>query len=484
MQLDKVIQELDEIDFCTISSQFRQNKSKKFLRLFELYRKHTDEGELFAQLNVSNAAFYTLKSRLMDKIQDYLYKNVKDERSEILKNVANIDNLIFQFPKETAIAIIKKIEQDLIKNDMQQELTVVYHALKKMNINTEKYYEYSQKYNIAVANSLAIDKGENVLLDFNQKLGQYYLNKEEQDFKRLMFYKKEINNLLNLYPSDHLLVFKYLIDVQYSLFVRQSDESIEEHSIEELLRRIVSVYNEHTDDKCYSFIMKYLDVLYFEYYIQQKLFVNAQKYFEKIVFNNLNKVHCNRCYFTFNFFISTIKLYKFNSKEDRLLTDVEAFDIEINLDNVFEKILFANFIAYSCYYSSSFKKGITTLNKLLSELSLKSFIHSEIEIKLFLLLFYALEGMHEHFNSTYRSLVRKIKDAIQYDYENALTLADILKTSISTRSEDSKLFRIRELSTKFNLLNNSSRAVLPGLGIDDLFVNKLLSRKSIQLIRA
>jgi hypothetical protein len=480
MVLNKVILELDEIDFLSISNQFKQNKSQKFLKLFDLYRQKIDEKEIFIKLNVSNAAFYTLKSRLADKIQDYLFRNIMDERSEILKNVANIDNLIFQFPRETAIAIIKKIELDLVKYDMQNELVIVYHAFKKIYINTDKYYEYCQKYNSAVANSLAIDKGESVLLDFNQKLGEYYLNKEEQDLSRLVFYVKEMNNLSNLYPSDHLLVFKNIIHIQFSLFAKSSSEITVDNSVEELLNKTLLLCNSNVNDKCYRFIIKYLDVLHFEYFIQQELFKKAQQYFDKIANQKCDKVHCNRCYFTFNFFKSTIALSKFNKNEVLLINSLEK--IEINEENIVEKILYANFIAYAYYSSSNHLLGIKVLTKLLNDVSLKQFAHAEIEVKLFLLLFYALEGDSDSFNVTYRSLTRKIRDSISFNYENALAFSDILKIAISYRSNDSKLTKIKLLIVKYNALNSCSKTILPELSMDEQFIEKLLfSNSSISI---
>ena len=70
MKIEKIISQLNEKDFSLLSEQFIQSKADKYLALLNIYRKgDLKEKEIVEKLNIKSPAFYTLKSRLYDKIQ-------------------------------------------------------------------------------------------------------------------------------------------------------------------------------------------------------------------------------------------------------------------------------------------------------------------------------------------------------------------------------------------------------------------------------
>ena len=164
MKLNKIVLQLTPDDYLNFSNQLKENRADKFLILLNHFRDDStiSEAELLVKLDVKQAAYYTLKSRLLDKIQEFLYKNTADTRVELLQNVANIDHLVYQTQPDTAISILKKLEKELLEHDMPSELIIVYKALKKLHIHSDKYYEYLQLYNRHVAFNLAQDKAEEV----------------------------------------------------------------------------------------------------------------------------------------------------------------------------------------------------------------------------------------------------------------------------------------------------------------------------------
>ena len=135
MRLNKIVAQFNEHDYEELSSQLNETKADKFLTLLKYYREDKlDEKAIQEELNVKSASFYTLKSRLFDKIQEYLYQNTTDTRIALLNNIANIEHLVYKTPRETAIGILEKLEGELIQFDMPNELILVYKALKKLQI--------------------------------------------------------------------------------------------------------------------------------------------------------------------------------------------------------------------------------------------------------------------------------------------------------------------------------------------------------------
>ena len=148
IKFKSIVLQLKEDEFNDLCRQFVETKADKYLRLLKLYRenKYTDE-EIQEMLSVNTSAYYTLKSRLFYKIQDFLTNNMSTPIIDLLRKVANIPTLIYDTHRDTAIAILSKLESELQNYDMPYELSSVYSALKKLHLHSPKYYEYTQLYN-------------------------------------------------------------------------------------------------------------------------------------------------------------------------------------------------------------------------------------------------------------------------------------------------------------------------------------------------
>jgi hypothetical protein len=135
--------------------------------------KQQSDNKIMEELDVNTNAYYTLRSRLNQKIEEYLLQQMENPRTDILKKVANINEIIFTKKRAIAIATLKKLEKELLDYDLSNELTVVYKFLKKLHINSADYFNYSQLYNKHVAYMLAVDKAEDVLAEYFKKYGTY-----------------------------------------------------------------------------------------------------------------------------------------------------------------------------------------------------------------------------------------------------------------------------------------------------------------------
>src|SRR3990172_4978833 len=103
INIKKVVARLEQEEFDALSQILNENKAEKFLFLFKLLREdNLSNQEIKAQMKISQSAYYTLKSRL---------------------------------------------------------------------------YEYIQQYNKHVAYTLALDKIDDLMAEFNNKLGEYFLSR-------------------------------------------------------------------------------------------------------------------------------------------------------------------------------------------------------------------------------------------------------------------------------------------------------------------
>ncbi|MGZ4054907.1 MAG: hypothetical protein ACXVDZ_04765 [Bacteroidia bacterium] len=468
MQLEKIIIQLTEKDYLLFSNQLKENKADKFYYLLSSYREQIlSEPELLKRLEIKKSAFYTLKSRLFDKVQEFLYQNTSDTRIELLQNVANIEHLIYKTPRETAIGILKKLEIELIEHDMPNELIDVYKALKKLHINSSKYFEYSQLYNKYVAFYLAQDKAAETLSLFCKTQSEYFLTRKIELLDYLILYKKEIQNICRLYKSHHLQLFKNILSLHFALFSPIPDEMKGDSTIEEMLNESIEIIDRHPEDRIYKHIADIIDFLNFEYYHQLNLHKNADKYFEKIRHKTSALLLFNHFSFVSHFLYSKIEFFLVDQKEAELINEEEIGFHEPHLEDTTDYIIFNCYKAAAEFYASRFSASLQTLNKLLNEISFKNMPYPEIEIKSMLALLYIISAKREQSEAYIRSISRKIADEKNDEkYAAASAFLKILKTASSVKTSG-KYKKLVEQNNYFNSINNGNYSFIKYLILDN-----------------
>jgi hypothetical protein len=169
-KLKNIIKQLSDEDFESIYQSLIESSAEKSAFLLRSIReKQQSDSKIMDELGVNTNAYYTLRSRLNQKIEEYLLQQMENPRTDILKKVANINETIFTKKKAIAIATLKKLEKELLDYDLSNELTIVYKSLKKLHINSADYFNYSQLYNRHVAYTLAVDKAEELLAEYFKK---------------------------------------------------------------------------------------------------------------------------------------------------------------------------------------------------------------------------------------------------------------------------------------------------------------------------
>lgn len=475
MKLNKIILQLSPDNYSNFSNQLKENRADKFLILLNYFRDESpiSEAELLTKLDVKQAAFYTLKSRLLDRIQEFLYKNTADTRVELLQNVANIEHLVYQTQPETAKSILKKLEKELIDHDMPSELIIVYKALKKLHIHSEKYYEYLQLYNKHVAFNLAHDKAEEILSLFCKTLGEYSLSKNSDTLDLLVLYKKEMSNVCRLYQSHHLTIYKNILFTHFALFCPVEKEMKDDSTIEEMLKESLTIIETHPEDRTYKHLLNVINFLYFEYYNQLKLYKNAVKYYDAITGYMESFLFLNHSCFVYHFLISKIKWFLLEKKEAELINEEEVHSFEPDVTNVNGFVYFQFYKASAEFYAKNYSAALQTLNKLINEVSFKNIPFAEMEAKSFLALVNTICDRPDQAEVNIRSVSRKIADENDDEkYEIASLFIKIIKTSASPKKNE-KLEKMNEINHLLNNTNVGKYAFLPYIKLNEEILKSL-----------
>ena len=146
-KLKSIIVQLQPDEFEGVRKQLERTGADKFLKLFIYFRENNYRDEKIKELlKVNDSAYYTLKSRLLDKVQDFLSNRFSVNSTDVLHKVEDIPDLLYTMNRRKAITILHKLEQDIQFHDSPYKLASVYDALKKLHMHTPKYYEYTQLY--------------------------------------------------------------------------------------------------------------------------------------------------------------------------------------------------------------------------------------------------------------------------------------------------------------------------------------------------
>lgn len=474
LNIKAIINTLSREELTAISNKLTKSKANKFNALLNYYKEnHLPDDEIAQELNVTANAFYVLKSRLFEKIQEHLLDKQVVPQTDILRNLTTIPNLLFETQPNISIAILKKLEKDLLENDMPNELTTVYSALKKLHLNSDKYYEYTQLYNKHVAYTLSVDKSEDLVSDFVKNLGNYYGSRDETLLEVFMLLKKEMSNVSRLYESHHLQVSKNILDASTAIFLPLADAVTNDDPVEDILNITNKIISQYPRDRSYQYTVNVIAFLYFEYYTKLGLHKKADQYFGLLNVRLPSFLYYTHYCVSSKFLISKLERFVRLGIEDQLFEEnKKKFEkYNPNKQDIPNYVNYVIYMAASSYYAGDAVGASKLLSCLLNDISFKNHVHFEIEVKLFLSLIYLFRDKYDLSWTLVRNTTRKIRDINKdMSYDNAVVFASMLKTQNSQKSDvKGKLLQLRD---KFELLNNGPKRMLSFLKMDDAFIEK------------
>ena len=477
-KLKHIIKQLSEEDFQAIYHQLLDSNADKSAYLLKAMReKRSSDAKIMESLDVNTNAYYTLRSRLNQKIEDYLLQQMESPRTDLLKKVANINEIVFTKKRAIAITTLKKLEKELKDYDLSNELTIVYKTLKKLHVNSDEYFNYSKLYNEHVAYMLAMDKAEDLLAGYFKKYGEYTLSGDEVDRLGLTLLQNEMDNVCSLYQSHRLYIYQSCLDIFHRLVVEpEAEVSEEKEPIEDILKKVQQIFDTYYLDAIYyhlQTVFEFLNLLYYDHY---KVYRKAEEYYSELN-DKLSGFISNFSLYTYSSVLLHIKLerhLRLGTEGSLYEENVETFEEhEIDRENVPEYLNYVMFRAICCYYGGKFSEAAKWVNDLLNDVSLRNYPYATLEVKTILALQYCCMKDFDLFNQLVNSIQRQIRILGKETCEDIVLFIKMLKVGISPAKRE-KGVKIKALIHKFKDVK-PTRAFSPihHIRMDEIFVDLL-----------
>jgi len=455
-KLKNIIKQLSTKDYSAIYESLLNSNAEKSAYLLKFMReKQLSDAKIMEELEVNNNAYYTLRSRLNQKIEEYLLEQMESPRASLIKKVSTINEILFTKKKTIAVATLKKLEKELLDYDMANELTIVYKSLKKLQIHSpEDHFHYSQLYNRHVAYMLALDKSEDLLANYFKRYGEYMFSFDDTDKLGLSLMREELVNVANLYQSHRLFVYESFLNIFHQLFVEPEKKIVTD--FEALFDKIQTTFDSYYLDASYYHLILVLEYLRFEYYHSIGDIKKADKYYEDIN-ESLSSLLTNYNLYTAspNFLLSKLRYHVRNKSQASIHEENKILfeDFEINKKNINEYLIYILYRSISCYHSDKFEESAKWLNQFLNDASVKKYPYIYMETKLVLAYQYCLLKDQELLGQLINSIQRQIRLLGKENCVHVVIFIKILKVLINENR--------KEKNSKLSLLIKKFEKSLP-----------------------
>jgi hypothetical protein len=460
LNLKKIVADLPEEDFSRLQKSFVKGKTGIYIRLLDAYRNGTgDEGQIQSDLGLNANSFYVIKSRLHDKIEDMLSGDVHAKKDEVTRLLHQIPQVCYAGSRHIARTFLAKLEKELLHYDMHTELMVVYSALKKMNLFSPRYFQYSQQYNKQAAFSISLEKSEDTLGKFCRALAEYNFSRNPKLIENLQFLRAEIEDHFGLNKSRQVGIIRNFIELQMRLFckgVLSRDQGIEE---------LLGLSYEYLDEMPDSYFGKNwfipLDFMSFEYYQMIGDEKNASAFYEKVASHFPTLLLYTNIAPTSLFLQSRLIFLQENGRLDELGEEREE-DLLFDDDDKHTAVLLCLYKAMKLYFRGKPTEAAAILHDSLNQANFRDYYHISAEVKLTQAFMYLEKGEFELADSLLRSLGRKLYTESGLNYPN---VKDIIKV-LSAQAKDSRSRPTARQKDDFMLFvakNTREKAVLAHL---------------------
>jgi hypothetical protein len=455
IKLKEVIVQLEESKFLKIEQAFVENKADKFLFLFKAYKSsNLSDEEIKKNMGVSSNSFYVLKSRLYDKIQESISSDLYLDKESTIKLLLQVPDLCYNTHRETAVAYLLKLEKELKRFEMHQELLVVYSALKKIHLNSDKYYHYSQLYNKQVSYVLSLEKAEELLANFCRILAQYDFSKSDDFYEQLCLLKKEIKGIYVFCNSRKIQLINNLMELQLMIFGRKN--KLIDLNTDELLQKTKTIFDEFPSTIIYKKWEVVLNYLCFEYYYSIGSNKAAGQYLDKVNSQLTNFLLFGHVGLVSNFFNTKIKFCLEFDKHNEISIPIDIDKLCYDIHDLFTQMRLREYNAMVYFCQKNYKKAITILSDIKNEFVFKDFFHEFLNLNLTLTYFYIVAEQFDEAQFCLKTLNRRIKAENSNSYNHVTYLLKAFDFEINKDITPKNILKQKELLMLFFASNSNN----------------------------
>lgn len=452
-KLKNIIKQLSQEDYQQIYDLLMASNAEKSAFLLKyMHQEKLSDNKIMQELNVNTNAYYTLRSRLNQKIEEYLLEQIESPRTDLLRKVANINEIVFTKKRTIAITTLKKMEKELLDYDLSNELMLVYKTLKKLHVNTPEYYDYSQLYNRHVAYTFDVDTVEIKMAEYFRKYGLYSFSEDESLKFELSILNKEIMSIGKKYDSHRLYVYQSCVNVFHRLFVEPEDEMLDEsiEPIEDVFQKIEKIFELYQMDSIYFHLRVVLEFLRLEYYNHYRLYRKAEHYFDEVNDSIGSLLSCyNTHTYPARFLFTKLERHTRLDLQQELYEENEGLfhEFEPDTQNLPQYVSYITYRSLGFFYAEKYEEAIRWLNKLLNEVSLKKYPYVHLEIKLLLALQYCIVRESDLFAQLVNSIQRQVRILGKETCIHAVLFIKLLKAANQHNRSDREN-KLRDLLEK------------------------------------
>lgn len=477
MDLYKIISQLTDEEFDEIHGNFTANKAEKSAAFLSIIRENpeTPDKQFLDEFDISPSAFYVLKSRLNQKIEGFLLNRVGDPNLHVMRRVLNVNDLVFNNPREISVAALRKLEKELVKFDFPYGLMIVYKELQNLHAFDENHTYYKSRYNQQVAYAVAMDKAVDLVVSFFRSFDSFILSRKDRDHADMIRTMEKIDNLTNLYESHRLYIFKCIVHIFAKLFI-EIPETIrcEVEDLESMFEKSLEILEEYKDDAFYLNINILFNFLRYVYYDNNQIRDKSKIFFEILDYKIeelMTRYHFNAN--TSLFLSRKLRYHQRNNTIDQLIKDVENYisKIEIEPYRISFFVNYHMFMANAYFSAKDYRKASRILYKLRNEINLRKLVHVDLEVKFFLALTYVCMEDFDLANQLILSLQRQLRKATMSRYEHAKVLLKILSVALGGKPR-TRAKNLRINIDKWKEMNVGRNAMLVDVDMDAVFLRE------------
>ncbi len=476
--LNKTIKKLSEEEYQALIMQVSgKKKNKPFVVLETTRNRDIADSEMMEMLQVNASTYYTLKSRLNSKIAAILSKNVQNPISSLIDEVTRVPANLYGNNKDFSIRALKELEKQLIEYDLSAELIVVYKTLSQLHLYSEDYTYYDKLYKKHVAFSLAVSKAESLFYKFILKSGQYLLTHSPADHEEVVEIKREISNISELYTSHRLYVIYNIVRLYHMCIINNTQEDLKskELEVDNTLQEMNRIFQKYSLDTFYQNIKFISDFIYFSYYQKTGNQVRADFYHDKGLL--LMEDLCAKHFMSFHvvrFLDSRIEKFLSDGNIDKLTAcnDIIFHNLDIDSNEAYQFVTYKKYQAVCKFYNRDYNGAAKTINDLRNNLSLKPYMATDIECKLFQALQYCILGEDGLCMQILSSLKRQIREH-DTGFDSTRLFIKLLKTALKPADYRKKVKKITEMWNAFQQANTGPHAILKYVKLDEIAIRKM-----------